>query len=199
MDLFRPFIIDKKKNQELRSRHPRFETPEAIFAASTMREWSHNFQACSNDYLELKGLLVECISHHDITSIGCIWHPAFLYTANALLADTTSPDWQFYFLLCVNCYAKVYDRFEFAEGTVQGLLAIAVDHGVISKDNAAILFRSLSGKVKSRQSSARQTGIWTADLTLAMRDREAASTAALAERFEAITIFDEFIEDAGGL
>ncbi|EUC49660.1 hypothetical protein COCMIDRAFT_22646 [Bipolaris oryzae ATCC 44560] len=180
MDLFRPYV-DSKRSHGFQSRHPSFATPETICAASTK---------------QLKGLIIECVSQHDITSRGCIWHPAVLYTANALLTDTAYSDWQFFYVLCINCYARLYDRFEFAEGAVRSLLAIAVDHGAISKDNAALVFKFLLEEMKFRQSSTKHTSLWTADLNLAMHDREAAATAALASRFEEITIFDEFTEGA---
>ncbi|PVH90833.1 hypothetical protein DM02DRAFT_734403 [Periconia macrospinosa] len=184
MDLFRPFI-DNKGSQEFQSRHPNFTTPEAIFAAST--------KPCAN-YPELKELLIECVSQHNITTRGCTWHTVLLYTANALVTEPASPDLQFFFLLCMNCYARLYDRFEFAEGAVQSLLAIAVDHRAISKDNAAIVFNFLMNKMKFRQTSSTHTSLWPADLNLAMKDREAAAIAALADRFEVITVFDEFTE-----
>lgn len=74
-----------------------------------------------------------------------------------------------------------------------------MDHDAISKDNAALVFNFLLHKMKFRQSSATHTSLWTADLNLAMQDREAAATAALASRFEEIIIFDEFTEGAVGI
>ena len=78
------------------------------------------------------------------------------------------------------------------EGAIQLLLATAVNHSVFSEDKARNISRALLAKMKSRQSSARDPSDWTADLNHVARNYKAAATLVLADRLEAIAIFDEF-------
>ncbi|KAF3039838.1 dolichyl-phosphate beta-glucosyltransferase, partial [Didymella keratinophila] len=66
MDLFRPYII-REKTPQFKAHHADFDTPEAIFRASTQ---------------QLKGLLIEYTAYPHFASC-LMWHPTLTYTASS--------------------------------------------------------------------------------------------------------------------
>ncbi|KAJ4985529.1 hypothetical protein SVAN01_09000 [Stagonosporopsis vannaccii] len=181
MDLFRPYIV-RGRTQQFAFRHPEFETPEAIFQASTQ---------------QLKGLLIEYTAFHNFAS-GMMWHPTLLFTANGVLEIPSSPDWRFFFLLCIHCYTAMYDSYSFAEMAIQSLLALAIDFKSISAAEAEnILSVTLHRKKKFqelhkvKEEKGRGQGKGS---KLKMSDSEARATETLVSNFRELSLFDQFAE-----
>lgn len=198
MDLFRPYIV-RGRTPQFTFRHPEFETPEAIFRASTQRKSTPiPHTTCVLNNPELKGLLIEYTAFHNFAS-GMMWHPTLLYIANGVLEDPSSPDWRFFFLLCIHCYTALYDSFSFAESALQSLLALAIGFESISAAEAAnILSVTLHRKAKFQRLHGvkGETGKGPGEeVKMKMSGSETRATAALAEKLQNLSLFDQFTED----
>ncbi|KAF2996041.1 hypothetical protein E8E13_002873 [Curvularia kusanoi] len=178
IDLFRPYFVHGKKPTSS-FEHPEYGTPGNIYRASTK---------------QLKSLLVEYSALQDF-SHGMMWHPTLLYTATGVLEFAPSDDWRFFFLLCIHCYAALYDAYTFAESAIQSLLAIALDYNRITNNEAAnIVETTLHRREKYRRANkyaeGRPGGTQNAKLT--MSEHEMQATEVLLEKFQNLSIFDQF-------
>lgn len=118
-----------------------------------------------------------------------------LHVANAALEDTTDPQWRAYFTLCVNCYADLFGAFRVAEGIVRSLLSIALRKGAMSGAEAQGFMQRVYAKGLSHEMVGKaNTATFVVDLKLAMTDRPAAKLEILAELFDNLSLFDEFID-----
>ncbi len=151
--------------------------PEAIFAASVK---------------QLKRLIKVYAVGHDSASFSIFWHSALLYVANAVLKYTSSPDWHFYFLVCIQGYLRLFRSFQVAEGIVQGLLAKALGSRAITKEEAVSLTEGVRSPNSRLKLAQKTNGPPMVDLDLALTDREAAAVGVMVDKFERITMFDEF-------
>lgn len=129
-----------------------------------------------------------------------MWHPTLTYTASSVLGDPSSPDWRFFFLLCVHCYSALYDSYPFAESAIQSLLALALDFKCISESEAKNI---LEATLHRREQPAKMAGSLLkghqARLELQMSEHEAEAAASLANRLQALSVselsvFDHFCE-----
>ena len=127
LEIFRPFVATEKQHG-FSSWSPFSILPEAIFAASIR---------------QLKDLMLIYTTRQPSATYNLFWHPAGMYVANAVLKDTTDPEWRFYFLLCFRAYQNLYLCFLAVEGIMQGFLAIAVASGSIDSAEASVLIHSL--------------------------------------------------------
>lgn len=123
-----------------------------------------------------------------------MWHVALLYTVNAVLKHTSYPVSRLYFLLCIDSYYNLCGAYSSIQGAIKSLLALALDHRAISRKEAKMISKSVLEKTKSMPHSAKQAHAYMADLDLAMKNSETATAAAMVERFEEITAFDDFTE-----
>jgi hypothetical protein len=141
-------------------------------------------------------LIIEYTSHTYVTCRSAIWHYALLYTAEAVLRDTSKPDWKFYFLLCIHCYAKINDAFSFGGGAIQSMLVLAMARGAITEDDATNILRvTLHNKKRQTMRAIRPPNAFATELFGAIGGEEPRATAELAKRFEELTMFDEFTTD----
>jgi hypothetical protein len=121
-----------------------------------------------------------------------LWHTVLLYVANAAVKDTADVDWKFFFTYCLDGYITLSLCFDTCEGIVQSLIAMAVTNGAINKSEALILNERMHEVKRRHADLQRQTGSFMIDLDLALTDRNAARVETLINRFEEITIFDQF-------
>ncbi|OLN83691.1 Nitrogen assimilation transcription factor nit-4-like protein 10 [Colletotrichum chlorophyti] len=137
--------------------------------------------------------LVEVYSSYPPATYSIFWHSSLLNLANAVASDPTNPDWKHYFLSCIRGYQGLYSSFTVAEVIAGGLLSMVVRKGAMEMTEALTLLQELRAK-KGRKPVGRATGMFVTDLDLAVTDREAARVDRVIEKFEEMTILDEFTQ-----
>ena len=122
------------------------------------------------------------------------WHMALLYVANAALEDMDDPQWRSYFTLCLNCYADLFGTFRVAGGIVRSLLSIALRKGMMDGSEAQTLLQRVNDKSGDYETLKSISSGFVVDLNLAVTDRNAAQLEPLAELFDNLRLFHEFID-----
>jgi hypothetical protein len=128
--------------------------------------------------------------------------------------------WRKYLWICLAAYARLAKPYRIVVNVVRGLLAMALAAEALRSDEAGAIMREVRrqceegpegadmdmGEESSRAEDERQTvrerreghsdrlhASFVVDLDLAMRDRMAAQVQVIADKFEDLTMFDEFI------
>lgn len=128
-----------------------------------------------------------------------MWRPTLYYLAVSVLSTAPTPDWRFFFLLCIHCYAALYDAYPFAESAIQYLLDVAREYETISVGEAeSILKATFYRKERARRKEGmrlrgekrkgRHEG-------LVVSEREGKATEEVERRLKVLSLFDQFTED----
>ncbi|KAK2017738.1 hypothetical protein LZ32DRAFT_445225 [Colletotrichum eremochloae] len=150
----------------------------------------HAFFAASVEQLKE---LVEVYASYPQSTFSIFGHSALLHVANAVASDTSNPEWRPYFLGCIRAYQSLYTSFTVAEVIAGGLLSMVVRKGAMDMAEASGLLQELRAK-KNQTLIGRATGMFVTDLDLAVTDREAARVDRMMEKFEELTVLDEFTQ-----
>ncbi|KAF6838730.1 C6 transcription factor [Colletotrichum plurivorum] len=172
--LCRPFIPTEEQHG-IRAWSPSAPRIPAIFAASLE---------------QLKDLVEVYMSYPSVTN-SIFWHTALMHVANAAANDTSDPEWRYYFLKCIYAYLGLYRSFAVAGVIAKGLLAMAVRKGALGTTEGYALLQEFKA-IKSRKRLEAATGLFVTDLDLAVTDREAARVDRLIQKFEELTVLEEF-------
>ncbi|KZL86468.1 c6 transcription factor, partial [Colletotrichum incanum] len=174
--LLRPFIPSDQQHG-FKSWSPSANQIHAFFAAS----------------VEQLKELVEVYASYPQSTFSIFGHSALLHVANAVASDTSNSEWRPYFLSCIRAYQALYSSFTVAEVIAGGLLSMVVRKGAMDMAEAFGLLQELRAK-KNQKLVGRATGMFVTDLDLAVTDREAARVDRLMEKFEEMTVLDEFTQ-----
>ncbi|KAK2022604.1 hypothetical protein LX32DRAFT_698548 [Colletotrichum zoysiae] len=174
--LLRPFIPSDRQHG-FKTWSPSADQMHAFFAAS----------------VEQLKELVEVYSSYPQSTFSIFGHSALVHVANAVASDTSNPEWRPYFLSCIRGYQGLYSSFTVAEVIAGGLLSMVVRKGAMDMAEASGLLQELRAK-KNQQLVGRATGLFVTDLDLAVTDREAARVDRMMEKFEEMTVLDEFTQ-----
>jgi hypothetical protein len=125
-----------------------------------------------------------------------------MYTSNAVIKDKRDPDRRFYFMACIKSYSNMYTCFDVIESVVQGLLAMGMTNGLIGLVEANRLILELQAKrphlgPETKSALRRVKGSFIIDRDLALRDKTAATVDTMVDKFEEITLFNQFIDETG--
>ncbi|ORY64515.1 uncharacterized protein BCR38DRAFT_435341 [Pseudomassariella vexata] len=180
LDIFRPFIHGLPAERNLLKT---FGTRSA--SAGDVYNASVN---------QLKRLIITFRSNYVSSTYTILWHTALTYLANAMLQGQSDPEWHVYFLLCIYGYEGLRRPYRISELIAQGLLSMTMRDSDISGAEA----RRLLGHMRENGSSldhiqGKIRATFMADLNLAMKDPEAARVENLAEKFEEMVLFLEYI------
>jgi hypothetical protein len=151
--------------------------PEAIFAASVK---------------QLKRLILTYGAELECATYSVFWHAGLMYVANAVLKDLSGDNWKLYFEFCIRSYSKLSASFQFASGIARGLLGMALMKDAISHEDALIFKNELRGNESRHELSQGIVEGFTLDLQLAQSNQKAARVEELIDKFDEITLFDEF-------
>jgi hypothetical protein len=182
LDIFQPFITASKQ-QGLVEWNDKVRFLEETFTASMK---------------QLKYMILIFKALNPSAGYDIWWHVALMFTANGVIKNHDDSDRRFYFLRCIQCYQDLYKCFEIAKGISQGLLFMGMENKLISVAEATRLNEELC---ESRQDQQRVQEMlaklpskyaFILDFDLATHDRGAASADTLIERFEDLTLFNEF-------
>ncbi|KAI1417601.1 hypothetical protein F5Y13DRAFT_151386 [Hypoxylon sp. FL1857] len=182
LDIFRPFI--KKPAGE----RPRLKTfsawdssPDAVFSASVN---------------QLKRLIVDYRTNYETSAYSILWHTGLLYLANAMLENGEDPQTRLYFLLCVYGYERLKRPYRISRMIVQGLLAMMLRDTDMSSEEARKIMEDLGEGgwdrvTKEVDEKIRAT--FMVDLNLAVDNPEQASVENMADQFENMALFQDFL------
>ena len=176
LDIFRRFVSNERQ-RDIRKRFPLTTSPEAIYGASVK---------------QLKRLVLVYTAKQESAVYSILWHAALIYIANAALKDLSDGGWRCYFLMCIRGYSRLFPSFQVAEGIAQGLLAMALSKSAITSQQARLLMDELYSNGNRSKLVEQKVGGFILDLELAVNDRKAAKVEELINKFEEITVFDEF-------
>ncbi|RYP28182.1 hypothetical protein DL767_007330 [Monosporascus sp. MG133] len=159
-----------------------FHSPDAAFAASVN---------------QLKTLIVEYRTNYMASAYSILWHSGLIYLANAMLQDTSDPEWRLYFLLCIYGYEGLCRPYRISELIAQGLLSMTLRDTNMSGSEARKIMKDLKESgldyvKKNMEEEVRAT--FMLDLTLALSDPVGATVENLAKEFDTFAVFQEFLD-----
>ena len=157
-------------------------SPEAAFLASTN---------------QLKRLLL-VYRTKGAAAIHCfLWHTVLLYVANAVIRKkrlVVDPDWELWFLLCLAGYKALFRCFKASGRIYRALLFMAVRNGLMAAADAQEAMKKLDAvKTPTDHTVIDNLSTMIVDLDLAITDPAAAQAGILAEKFNDLALFEEFI------
>ncbi|CAM1507497.1 Fc.00g071380.m01.CDS01 [Cosmosporella sp. VM-42] len=169
LDIFRPCLArPSSRNAHLRTFASPEGTPGILYAASVE---------------QLKRLIVIYRVNYRSSAYTMLWQTGLLYVANAVLQDTESDDWLFYFLVCLYGYERLRPSFPVTEAITEGLLTMSLRDNKITTAMA----RRIRSEVCSKDlghSSEEMTSTFAVDLLLSVSDPTSASVDNLAGGLE---------------
>ncbi|KAM0326363.1 hypothetical protein ACHAQA_006965 [Verticillium albo-atrum] len=178
LDIFRPFSQTSVAQQpRLATFSSRESSAQAAFKASVN---------------QLKRLIIVYRLQYQSSAYTILWHTALIYVANAVLKDTGDPEWRFYFLHCVYGYESLRKSYRLAEAIGRALLSMTLRNGDISGQEARTILQQLKQRGLDHPSGdIRAT--FMGDLELALTNPGEAKVENLADQFEDVALFQEFI------
>ncbi|RYO90667.1 hypothetical protein DL766_002864 [Monosporascus sp. MC13-8B] len=183
LDIFRRFM---KRSSDDRFRMATFSawdsSPDAAFAASVN---------------QLKTLIVEYRTNYMASAYSILWHSGLMYLANAMLRDTSDPEWRLYFLLCIYGYESLSRPYRISEVIAQGLLSMTLRDTNMSASEARKIMEDLhecglDHVKKNMEEEVRAT--FALDLTLALSDPAGATVENMAKEFDSFATFQDFLD-----
>lgn len=118
-----------------------------------------------------------------------------MYVANAVLVSKGA-DWRVYFLLCIYGYESLNRPFRVSEAIGTSLLTMTLRNSDITIEEAQLLLLELKERgLAQLQSEGTIRATFMGDLELAMSDPEAARVENLANSFEDMVLFREFVNE----
>jgi hypothetical protein len=112
---------------------------------------------------------------------------------NAIAGNELDPDRRTHVLFYINMLQQMLQSYGLMRETMQALLVTVIDTGVLTSAEALAIAQNTQG-VESVVREGSDRGGWVVDMGLAVDDVTAADVNTLANRFETIALFDEFIE-----
>ncbi|RYP53836.1 hypothetical protein DL768_001287 [Monosporascus sp. mg162] len=159
-----------------------FHSPDAAFAASVN---------------QLKILIVEYRTNYVASVYSILWHNGLIYLANAMLQDTSDPEWRLYLLLCIYGYESLSRPYRISEVIAQGLLSMTLRDTNMSASEARKIMSDLKKSgldyvKKDLEEEVRAT--FMLDLTLALSDPVRATVENMAKEFDSFAISQDFLD-----
>ncbi|KZM24620.1 DNA binding [Ascochyta rabiei] len=176
LDLFRPYIASDEQHG-FQAYVPGPSSPKTIFAASVM---------------QLKGILFAFAIQYTPAYWNLALSCAMVFTVNAVLNDVSDKERHNYLAFCISMSQKLLPSYVYMIETIRAILAIATDKGAITTSDA-IRIEAQSAAMQRAKLINRSKGGWVVAPTL--NDNIAGDINTLTERFETITLFNEFTED----
>lgn len=144
---------------------------------------------------QLKHLIIDYRTSYESSAYTILWHTALMYVANAVLVSKDT-DWQVYFLLCIYGYESLNRPFRVSEAIGTSLLTMTLRNSDITIEEARGLLMELKERgLTQLQSEGTIRATFMGDLELAMSDPEAARVENLANSFEDMALFREFVNE----
>ncbi|KAK7755965.1 hypothetical protein SLS62_001907 [Diatrype stigma] len=177
----------------------RFKSPSSgrEYRMATFSAWDSGPDAAYTASVnQLKSLIVDYRTNHMASTYSILWHSGLIYLANAVLQDTSDPEWRVYFLLCIYGYESLSRPYRISEVIAQGLLSMTLRDTDMTATEARKIKDDLKEQgldhiKKSMEDEIRAT--FMVDLTLALQDPVEAMAENMAKQFDSLAIFQDFI------
>ncbi|KAJ4357060.1 hypothetical protein N0V95_002798 [Ascochyta clinopodiicola] len=192
LDLFRPYIAADEQHA-FRAYVPQSSSPKTIFAASVMqlKGWSWNGQHMNLALTVMAGILFAFAIQYTPAYWNLALSGAMVFTVNAVLNDVGDKERHNFLAFCISMSQKLLPSYVYMIETIRAILAIATDKGAITTAEA-IRIEAESVAMQPAKHVDRSKGGWVVAPTL--NDNLAGDINTLTERFETITLFNEFTE-----
>ncbi|XXG96160.1 hypothetical protein Hte_002439 [Hypoxylon texense] len=183
LDIFRP-IVGK----------PVIERPRLV----TFAVWDSSPDAAyAASVNQLKHLVVEYRSKSVASTYSILWHTGLLYLANDMLKDTQDPEWRLYLMLCIYGYESLSRPYRISEIIVQGLLSMTMRETDMTGSEAQRIINEIKeGSLDTSASHAFEDKIratFMVDMDLSLNNPEEARAENLAEKFDSLALFQDFL------
>lgn len=192
LDLFRPYITPDEQHG-FWAYVPESSSPRTIFAASVKQlkgqyQIVHCLQLCLTLFA---GILFVFAIQYAPAYWNVALSGAMVFTVNAVLNDKSDTERQNYLAFCVSMSQRLLISYAYMIETIRAILAIATDKGAITIAEA-IRIETESAVLQHPQYNDRSKGGWVVAPTV--NDQASGDINTLTERFETITLFNEFTE-----
>ncbi|KAI9170621.1 pantothenate transporter liz1 [Paramyrothecium foliicola] len=157
-----------------------YSSPEAVFHASIA---------------QLKRILLLRLRQPAYKIYCSMYSLAILTVSSAVINEQADPASRFYFLLCARHCEELYIRYPVYKDILEGFLALAIGSSVISTTEAMTILNALRAYASHHEPKGETAGSFTIDFKSALEDRQTASAQALAQKFNDLTIFEQFVEE----
>ncbi|KAI1763894.1 hypothetical protein GGR53DRAFT_520682 [Hypoxylon sp. FL1150] len=182
LDIFRPIVgQDVSQRPRLKTFTAHDSTPDAAYAASVS---------------QLKHLVVEYRSKSVASLYSILWHTGLLYLANAMLKDTSDPEWRLYLLLCIYGYESLSRPYRISEIIVQGLLSMTMRETDMSGSEAQKIINEIKeGRLENVRNDFEDKirATFMVDMDLSLQNPEEAKAESLADKFDSLALFQDFL------
>lgn len=180
LDILRPFVQrEQVEPLRLRTFSATRSTPKAAYNASVH---------------QLKQLIFDYRSNYESSAYTILWQTALIYVTTAILHDTNDPAWSLWLLVCIYGYENLRRPFRIAEAIGRGLLTLAMRDTDISSADARKLMNELMERGLGNHDGIRAT--FMGDLNMAASNPEGARMESLAQQFDDMAFFKEYINDS---
>ncbi|RYP51527.1 hypothetical protein DL769_010803 [Monosporascus sp. CRB-8-3] len=142
-------------------------------------------------------LIFEYRTNYIASTYSILWHSGLIYLANAMLRDTSNPEWRLYFLLCIYGYESLSRPYRISEVIAQGLLSMTLRDTNMSASEARKIMKDLKEcgldhVKKNMEEEVRAT--FMLDLTMALSDPVGATVENMAKEFDSFAVFQDFLD-----
>ncbi|KAJ8115819.1 hypothetical protein OPT61_g2622 [Boeremia exigua] len=175
LDLFRPYIAEGEQHG-LRAYVSESLSPRTIFAASVM---------------QLKGILFSFAFQYTPAYWNLSLAGAMVFTVNAVLNDLGDTERKNYLTFFISMSQRLLPSYCYMIETIRAILAVAADKSAIT-GSEAIMIEAESAALQRARLTDRSKGGWVVAPTA--NDKVTGNIDTLTERFETITLFNEFTE-----
>lgn len=182
LDIFRPFIG-----------HPEGQRPRLTTFSAADSSPDMVYTASVN---QLKHLIVQYRSESISSTYSILWHTGLLYLANAMLKNTTDPEWHLYLLLCIYGYESLSRPYRISETIVQGILSMTMRESHMTGTEANRIINEIrQGRLENVKNDIEHEirAKFMGDMELALEDPEAARVENLAAQFDYLALFQDFL------
>ena len=142
---------------------------------------------------QLKHLVVVFRYTYPCASYAVFWHVALLHVANAVLRDTSDPEWHRYLTLSLDGYADLFRAFPVAIAIVKSLLNVGMRLSVMEMAEAQEWINRVRNKGRHHTRLDNISASFVVDLNLAATDEKAAQLATLGSNFDDVSLFHELL------
>lgn len=179
LDLFRPFL-GRPTTHGLASFSSHDSHPSEIFAASLK---------------QLKRLVLMLHLHCPPVERSSFLLCSLIHLFGGLMHTMDDQEWKFYFLLCLGLGSQLGMAFGALGPAIQGFLVMAARRGALTNIEALELSKTY---VPAAPASEKPESVrFLLDLDLAMTARQDAVADALAEAFDDLRLFGEWVNEEG--
>lgn len=190
LDIFRPYIAADDQHG-FHAYIPESSSPRTIFAASVTQLKGARPPLPRPIPLISPAILFAFALHYSPGYWNLALTGAMVFTVNAVLNDTSDTQRHNYLSFCISMSQRLLPSYVYMIETIRAILAIATDKGAITSADAIRIYAA-SAALQRTKYSDRSRGGWVVAPTL--NDQVAGDINTLTERFETITLFNEFTQ-----